>query len=274
MERHINLDRAAAQVGELDALAARVRTSEMLLPSCEIPPERFPGDVAYAMERQQKVAAEWSTSHSRSLTNTAATLRSHLFRVAAADGHTVPAILLSNIGAVAQSQPRPPRGSTPSMDGIDADLNTRFTSVWARQWNGFDEWGFSKPDAGGDCTSYVAWRLNDLGSKLNPPWSMANGNINGAGIHLGDASTWVKNVTNANLHGVWVDDVPAKGAVVCWPSLGHVAIVRSYDPVSNTIEIEESSYGTTYGSGLVVQIRRIPLPAHKDAQFIHMLPGS
>src|SRR4051794_39674893 len=93
-----------------------------------------------------------------------------------------------------------------------------------------------------ECTSFVAWRLNnDAGAPFTNYY---------LGEHWGDASNWRH---AANQADVTVNDIPAVGAIAWWragsagSSRGHVAWVESVS--GSSIEIEEYNYATSGGYG-------------------------
>jgi surface antigen len=121
--------------------------------------------------------------------------------------------------------------TTPTSDatvGVD-DYPSRLKS--AAQDSLVDPWNFYNRE----CTSFVAWRLNnDAGVGFHNYY---------LGVHWGNASNWRY---AANQVGVPVDDTPQVGAVAWWAagspgsSRGHVAWVRAR--TAGSITIEEYNY--------------------------------
>jgi surface antigen len=93
-----------------------------------------------------------------------------------------------------------------------------------------------------ECTSFVAWRLNNDGGVEFSNYYL--------GKHWGDASNWRHAALQA---GVTVNDRPAVGAIAWWragspgSSRGHVAWVENVS--SSAITIEEYNYAVTGGYG-------------------------
>ncbi len=168
-------------------------------------------------------------------------------------------------------------GSTMPSDGggmavPGGDHEGDFVKDWRSGGSGdVDRWGFYRSSTG-NCTSYAAWRLNDLAKENGLDWSMTNTQIDGAATHLSNANNWDDAARDM---GIPVDDNPVAGAVAQWNEpyangYGHVAIVRSVDPVTGAITIEESSWG-----GAAFQVKTLnPGDAGYPDNFIHMLPGT
>jgi surface antigen len=107
--------------------------------------------------------------------------------------------------------------------------------------NDVDPWAFYFRE----CTSFVAWRMNQaMGTPAGPPWAFDN-NMNGPnGMpgHWGNAHEWDENATRIGYH---VDGVPAMGAVAQWNGTeggaslsGHVAYVVPVN-VDGSVLVEE-----------------------------------
>ncbi|MGI8683124.1 MAG: CHAP domain-containing protein [Mycobacteriales bacterium] len=99
---------------------------------------------------------------------------------------------------------------------------------YSGQTSGIDPWNFYK----GQCTSFVAWRLNDRrGINFNNYWR---------GQHFGNANLWEGAARNL---GIAVNNQPKVGAVAQWNSgsYGHVAWVTRVNS-NNTVTIEEYNY--------------------------------
>jgi hypothetical protein len=183
-------------------------------------------------------------------------------------------------GGIAHSQPgdggpgngtspsTPPSAASPFMTRLTTptgdQLSHEFTAVWkAEPGSIYDKWGFEY-NAKGDCTSYVAWRMNDLASASGlHGWTFDNTHVGGAlGYKLGDASTWGATYPH--------DQVATPGSVAWW-SGGHVAVVRSVDPVTHAIVVEQSAYNE-YLPRLSDTIA--PGSTGYPTGFLHFLPGT
>jgi surface antigen len=100
-------------------------------------------------------------------------------------------------------------------------------------YHGQSRWGANYFKVGHNCTSYVSWRLSQLG--VAQPWRP-----------MGDGGAWDNGAARS---GVPVDDSPAAGAVAVWEGgsrmapggNGHVAYVERVD--GDTIEITDDSTG-------------------------------
>ena len=166
------------------------------------------------------------------------------------------------------SAPSPSGGVVVSSD----DVGNSFADAWRNgKSEGADPLGFLRPPSGGNCTSYVAWRLNNLAEANGLDWSMDNRSIGGQVTHLGNANNWDDAVSKLD---VPMNGTPTPGSVAQWnePSDlgGHVAIVRSVDSTTGTITVEESSW-----KGYIFRTREIsPGDADYPERFIHMLPES
>jgi surface antigen len=122
--------------------------------------------------------------------------------------------------------------------------------------NTLDRWGMYACN----CTSYVAWALVANHQRID--WFVP-GAMN--------AWNWPNVARRASLR---VDDVPAPGTVVVWPSLarpfGHVAYVIRVDR-SRTIDVAEYNYpGSDDTNTYTFDIRRFVNPV--GAMFIHVPP--
>lgn len=111
-----------------------------------------------------------------------------------------------------------------------------------------------------NCTSYVAWALVANHQRID--WFVP-GAMN--------AWNWPNVARRASLR---VDDVPALGTVVVWPSLarpfGHVAYVIRVDR-GRTIDVAEYNYtGSADANTYIFDIRRFVSPV--GAMFIHVPP--
>jgi surface antigen len=121
-------------------------------------------------------------------------------------------------------------------------------------FNAGDQWNF----AARNCTSFVAWRLNQDGIAFHNYYG---------GPHWGDASNWAVAAAsvpaNSSRPRVWVDHTPSVGAVAQWNS-NHVAYVAGI-LTSGDIVIEE--YNVPAGSG--VYNKRTISPSSVN-NFIHL----
>jgi surface antigen len=101
-----------------------------------------------------------------------------------------------------------------------------------------DPWSFYNRE----CTSYVAWKLNQSAGTTISPYFFYN--LMGGG-HWGDAGNWS---ANASALGYQVNTTPAVGAVAQWNpgepgggTLGHVAYVEAVNP-DGTVAVSEYNY--------------------------------
>jgi surface antigen len=122
-------------------------------------------------------------------------------------------------------------------------------------YHGQSRWGANYFKAGHNCTSYVSYRLAQLG--MAQPWRP-----------MGDGGAWDD---NAARHGVAVDDSPAAGAVAVWSprsrmapgGSGHVAYVERVD--GDTVEITDDSTG-----GGTRRMRITRGSPYWPASFVHL----
>ncbi|MDW3217070.1 MAG: CHAP domain-containing protein [Acidimicrobiales bacterium] len=143
----------------------------------------------------------------------------------------------------------------------------RADNYWATAW---------EPE--GNCTSYVAWRLNDVAEERGLDWEFSN-NIYGdtENGRLGWAGAWKD---NAEAAGVPTSDTPTAGSVAWFGDNhssygGHVAMVRSVDPTTGAIVLEESMYSPTPGKSVFFQTRTVlPGESGYPDSFLEFLPGS
>jgi surface antigen len=109
-----------------------------------------------------------------------------------------------------------------------------------------DPWGFYNRE----CTSFIAWRLNNDNH-------LAFSNGMGGGGSFGNASNWK---ARAQALGYAVDSSPKVGSVAWWSS-GHVGYVRQLG--TNQVLVEDYNWGFSYNYN----------PGHwvnnSDVQFIH-----
>lgn len=116
--------------------------------------------------------------------------------------------------------------------------------------SGVDPWGFYK----GECTSFVAWRMNHLGAKFSN---------NMKGGHFDNAKYWAG---NAKRIGFKVDHKPNVGAIAQFTGgkYGHVAYVAEVKNNGKTIKIEE--YNHVYRHGYSVRT----ISVSSVSNFIHV----
>lgn len=154
-----------------------------------------------------------------------------------------------------------------------------FLAAWKQEPSGYDQWGFgyqaSNGSSGGDCTSFVAWRLNELAKAAgNNDWSFSNNAISGASgpVHLGDAQDWG---ANAAVAGFPPDSVPKVGSVAWFGSPhDHVAVVKAIG-TDGTIVVEQSNYSSYPGQYPTYDVTTIhPNDSYRPSGYIHFLPGT
>ena len=171
-------------------------------------------------------------------------------RRAALTGRTSLAIGLLLATALAVLTAPSPAAATVGTNDYPSNLRS------AAQDSRVDPWNFYNRE----CTSFVAWRLNnDVGLNFHN-WYL--------GKHWGDAAIWKRAAVDS---GVPVDNVPSKGSIAWWAkgspgsSSGHVAWVMSAS--STSITIEEYNYATRGGYGQ----RTIAKTSSKwPSAFIHL----
>ncbi|MEV7321247.1 CHAP domain-containing protein [Streptomyces sp. NPDC093970] len=127
--------------------------------------------------------------------------------------------ILSSVGLMVLG-PVAPAYATAGTDDYPSDLKS------AAQDSKTDPWGFYNRE----CTSFVAWRLNnDNGVPFK--------NQASTGIY-GNATTWKDRAT---AEGIAVDNTPTVGAVA-WYSFGHVAWVESVSSDGKSVTVEDYNY--------------------------------
>ena len=96
-----------------------------------------------------------------------------------------------------------------------------------------DDWNFLE----GQCTSYVAWQLNEAGIEFRNSF---NNGVANRHVRWGNARNWSN---QARQLGIRVDGNPAPGAVANWTAsrFGHVAYVESVSNDGDMIVISESN---------------------------------
>jgi surface antigen len=104
-----------------------------------------------------------------------------------------------------------------------------------------DIWGFCK----NNCTSYVAYKLNNTFQNDIVVFNNSYNNNSGKSINWHDASNWK---AAANAVGIRVDNIPSVGSVAWWDlgTYGHVAYVESVNS-DNTVNISEYNNDPPYG---------------------------
>ncbi|WP_229751904.1 CHAP domain-containing protein [Marinithermofilum abyssi] len=119
--------------------------------------------------------------------------------------------------------------------------------------SGVDAWGFYNRQ----CTSYVAWRLNDVGIPFHNRMK---------GGHFSNATNWDD---NAKRLGIRMDQTPEPGAVAQWDAgefrhsrFGHVAYVAEVLNEGKKIRIEEYNFKPFAYSERTI-------PADKVSHYIH-----
>lgn len=91
-----------------------------------------------------------------------------------------------------------------------------------------------------ECTSFAAWKLNQLGIAFTNNMVGPNGSRG----HFGSADNWAN---NSRAIGYTVNHTPAVNAIAQWNS-GHVAVVSAVNG-DGTIAIEEYNWGYTGNYG-------------------------
>lgn len=158
-------------------------------------------------------------------------------------------------------------------------------SGWTKDWQRrgqYDQWNFGYDGDGdakfGNCTSFVAWRLNQLGDAAGHDGYHFDNNK----LHLGDGTRYeYGRLGNAY---EWYDNAPAAlrssepapGSVLVWErgdgmamrsgeDYGHVAIVKDVRS-DGSIVIEESGYDS-----FTHRERTLP-PGSYPKKFLNLLP--
>lgn len=151
-------------------------------------------------------------------------------------------------------------------------LRARFRAQYARVNGDFDRYNTAYNSAG-NCTSYAAWRVNDIADQSgHGDWSFSNNNIGDVnGLRMGNGYEWGQSASAA---GFPPNQDASVGSVAWWNGstplgeYGHVAVVHSVD--ANSITVEEGSWGsadvrlTTYARG----------DARFPTGFLHLAPGT
>jgi surface antigen len=136
-------------------------------------------------------------------------------------------VLYSAAGAVWSTKTGVPSAASGGVDDYPAGLRAPVP-----QDSVIDPWRFYNRE----CTSFVAWRLNN---NNHVQFSNYMTGSNGRSGHFGNAGGWH---TNATAIGYAVNGTPKRGAVAEWP--GHVAWVQKVN-ADGSITIEEYNYGYT-----------------------------
>ncbi len=195
--------------------------------------------------------------------------------------HTIP--LDGGPTTTGAASPAPPTATGFEGDGASFYADWRPSSTASA----FDQWGFGynrldtpTPDnAGGDCTSFVAWRLNKIAAAHGlGDMYFANSHVGQVHGQLGNAGDWG---SNAKGMGFVPDNNPVVGAVV--HTAGHVAIVTSISDGQVVVEDSSAPYttrdgvshpGYVYGThALTVRDGRYMMNG-SPCDFIHFLPGT
>jgi surface antigen len=148
----------------------------------------------------------------------------------------IPAVsaLLTLVASVVVLAGAASASATIGMDDYPSNLKT------AAKDSMVDPWGFYNRE----CTSFVAWRLNDdNGVAFSNNMKGPNG---GAG-HFGNAGNWL---SNAQRIGYSTDMTPKVGSVAWWsasarPPNGHVAWVESVSSDGTSVTIEQYNANNT-----------------------------
>ncbi len=143
------------------------------------------------------------------------------------------------------------------VDGIEKGL------FWA------DQWSFAQCN----CTSYVAWKLNEAFADAGfPTPRFYNGYLQTEGNSWHNANEWEDAAERA---GIEVDEYPMQGDVAWWAAAssngyyGHVAFVEKINRDENSIEISE--YNVEISKGYGVRTLNSEDDDYPD-RFIHVLP--
>ncbi|MGK3968425.1 CHAP domain-containing protein [Sorangium sp. So ce1667] len=167
-------------------------------------------------------------------------------------------------GRTITNRTRSPQSRFPA-SGLAALVLTISTAVLAGDTGGYpyagrspsevDPWRFYMRE----CTSFAAWKMNQLGVDF----SNYMVGPNGVAGHFGNASHWAE---NARTIGYTVDHTPAVNAIAHWNS-GHVAVVDAVNP-DGTIVVEEYNWAHPHAYGT----RTISAGAPSD--YLHVADGA
>jgi surface antigen len=165
-----------------------------------------------------------------------------------------------------------------SLTDPEQALRDGFRNDWRQVRPGLDQWNFGYDNDGdakfGDCTSYVAWRLNKIAAEngLGDNYFTNNKLGDHTNLHFGNARDWGEQATAL---GHAPDGAPAAGAVAWWDKssplgdYGHVAVVRSVN-ADGSITIEQSAWDSY---DLKIETIR-PGDKRFPTGFLHLLPNS
>lgn len=170
-----------------------------------------------------------------------------------------------------------PSGETAagSLNGTNTELKQGFLGDWRRHPTNpdMDQWNFGYNESG-NCTSYVAWRINQLAAERGLGESyLTNNNVGSQTIpRLGNAYEWGP---NADSIGFPPTDDPQPGSVAWWDrdpatagmSHGHVGVVRSVAP-DGAIVIEESAWDSVQFRTTTIR----PGDSGYPSGFLNLLP--
>jgi hypothetical protein len=172
-------------------------------------------------------------------------------RSAVATGIGAALVALALMSAPAAASPQvPSRG-----EGMQVLCSSSGYACTGGGYHGQSRWGSLYGRTGHNCTSYVSFRLAELG--VAQPWRP-----------MGDAGKW----DDRGSGRVRMDEHPAIGAVAQWEGgsrlspggSGHVGYVESVD-LDGTIEVTDDSYG-----GGTRRYRISPGSAYWPDRFLHI----
>jgi hypothetical protein len=160
------------------------------------------------------------------------------------------------LSAVVLLAPAGPAGASRGGAGYEVLCNrSDYGCVEGTGYHGQSRWGANYFRTGHNCTSYVSYRISQLG--VDQPWRP-----------MGDGGAWDDRGARA---GYPTDDSPAAGAVAVWDGgtamtrsrRGHVAYVERVD--GDTIEITDDSTG-----GGTRRLRIARGSAYWPSAFVHI----
>jgi surface antigen len=176
-------------------------------------------------------------------------------RAGTSDGTLVRTFTCNGTGAQQWRVGQIREGSWPGASGpvyANATFGYPYPNAPACTYGGacvFDKWDFYQ----GQCTSWVAYRLNELNDvAFNDSYD---------GQHWGDARTWA---SAARAAGIPVNGTPAPGSVA-WYSSGHVAYVEQ---VISPTEVSISEMNYDYDNGF--RVRTVTTSSGWPSGFIHI----
>ena len=121
-----------------------------------------------------------------------------------------------------------------------------------------------------ECTSFVAWRINQLGVYFTNGMSGPNGPPTDDPPLFGNGEHWAEHASNL---GYAVDNTPSVGAIAFFApgvsgagDLGHVAYVAQMNG-DGTLVIEEYNFNPAYGYSNPPRV----IPASDVSNFIHIV---